>query len=363
MLPLCLAQTRFLSYTCGEKGRTLRFFANATIRKTSLAPLRNNRRGMMKHKRPRFALYCGLFALAAIFCNAVRVDAADAPRQIWLVDTRNAPPCEETNKAQDFRYWQLDDEGRWQSADGDAFHATDREIEPTVVFIHGNLTTFEQSVFKAWYAYDLIRQASCGRPFRFVIWSWPADRVCRRLTDDFRLKADDCNDESVHLAHWMNRVRPGVQLSLVGHSFGPRIITGALHLLAGGDLVGCKLSEKTTKAWAGGKRNAVRAVLLAGAVDADCLAPDGCHGLALSMAEGLLITCNSSDVVLRRYPRIDSCGGTRAMGSVGPQCVADASKIHVFDVSHDVGVRHSWQLYCSAVDCCGQWPRYTFLTK
>ena len=38
MLPLCLAQTRFLSYTCGEKGRTLRFFANATIRKTSLAP-------------------------------------------------------------------------------------------------------------------------------------------------------------------------------------------------------------------------------------------------------------------------------------------------------------------------------------
>ncbi len=316
----------------------------------------------MKHDIPRYIIPCTFLALALMASNVcARLDAADAPRQIWLVDTRNASLCEESNDSQDFRYWQLDEEGRWQSADAKGFHATDRESEPTVVFIPGNLTTFEQSVYKAWYAYDLIRAASCGRPFRFVIWSWPADRVCRRLTADFRLKADDCNGESVHLAHWLNHVQPGVRVSLVGHSFGPRIITGALHLLAGGELAGYVLPENTTKAWAGGKRNSVRAVLLAGAVDADCLAAGGCHHLALATAEGVLITCNGSDIVLRRYPRIDGCGVMQAMGSTGPQGVTDPSKIRVIDVAPAVGVRHSWQLYCSAVDNCGEWPRYTFL--
>jgi len=360
-LPLRLAQIRFLGYTCGEKGRTLRFFLNAMIWKNGSAR-RITSLGIMKHDIPRYVFPCTLLALVTLLGDICsRLDAADAQRHIWLIDTRSASLGEESSNPQSFRYWQLDQEGAWQSVDAKAFRATDSKTEPTVVFIPGNLTTFEQSVYKAWYAYDLIREASCGQAFRFVIWSWPADRVCRRLTDDFRLKADDCNDESVHLAHWLNQVEPGVRVSLVGHSFGPRIITGALHLLGGGELAGWKLPADTAKAWAGGKRNSIRAVLLAAAVDADCLAPDGCHHLALSVAEELLVTCNANDVVLRRYPRIDTCGGCLAMGSIGPRCAAEPAKIRVIDVAAAVGVRHSWQLYCSAVDDCGQWPRYTFL--
>ena len=69
-------------------------------------------------------------------------------------------------------------------------------------------------------------------------WSWPADRVCRHNRPDIQLKAAYCDAESYYLAAWLRGVQRDGKVSLVGHSFGPRIITGALHLLAGGQLAG-----------------------------------------------------------------------------------------------------------------------------
>ena len=115
---------------------------------------------------------------------------------------------------------------------------------PTVVFIHGNRTDADEAVVKGWYAYESIQAETADRPFRYVIWSWPAERVCRRNKVDVQLKADYSDVESYYLAKWLDRLRPGVKVSLVGHSFGPRIITGALHLLAGGEVAGRNMSAE-----------------------------------------------------------------------------------------------------------------------
>ncbi len=191
------------------------------------------------------------------------------------------------------RYWRLQDDCRLEQAEAADFQADG--TSPTVVFIHGNDTDACQAVTKGMYAYRSIRGAVGDRAFRYVIWSWPAERVCRRNRNDVPLKAAFCDVESYYLAAWLNTLPTGTKVGLAGHSFGPRIIAGAAHLLAGGEISGRQLPAETVAAWKSGKRNPLRAVLLAAAVDAGSFAPCGRSSRRLSMLEKVLITENGCD--------------------------------------------------------------------
>ncbi len=307
---------------------------------------------------PRPSSLIILFAAVLLFAAVARAD--QRPQDVWLLSTRCAPRCGPLESApKNIRYWRLRDDCRFEKASATNFQA-DGET-PTVVYIHGNRTDADKAVTKGMYAYRSIRSAVGCRAFRYVIWSWPARRVCRRNRSDFLLKAEYCDVESYYLAAWLDTLPPETKVSLTGHSFGPRIITGAAHLLAGGEVAGRQLPAETVADWTAGKRNPIRAVLLAAAMDADWLAPDGRHGLALSLLEGVLITQNGCDRALRWYPRLYGRCGPQAMGFVGPCGLDDPSKVRVVDVSCTVGKVHDWRCYCSASNVVSQWARYTFL--
>ena len=97
---------------------------------------------------------------------------------------------------------------------------------PTVVYIHRNRTDASEAVANGSDVYQSIRSETCGRAFRYVIWTWPADRVGRRPRPDAQLKADYSDVDSYYLATWLNNFRPGVKVTLIGHSYGPQIIIG-----------------------------------------------------------------------------------------------------------------------------------------
>jgi hypothetical protein len=300
-----------------------------------------------------------VFSLLAVAASA---SAADAPQAVWLVSTRDATHCGKLDDAPEaIHYWRLTENCQWASADAKQFQADDDTAVPTVVYIHGNRTDADDAVAAGMGVYQIIRSEGCPRAFRYVIWSWPADRMCRRSRPDAQLKAAYSDVESYYLATWLNNLRPGVKVSLIGHSFGPRIITGAMHLLAGGEVAGNVMPKTAVAAWTAGKRNPVRAVLLAAAVDADALAPDSTHGLALSLFDQVLITCNPCDRALRWYPRLYGRGGPQALGAVGPCGVDSAANLDLVDVSGSVGRRHDWRCYCSAPEVSSQWAHYTFL--
>ena len=71
-------------------------------------------------------------------------------------------------------------------------------------------------------------------------------------------------------------------LSLWGHSFGARAVTGALHLLGGGQLCGHVLDERVHA-----ERAPAQVVLLAAALDNDWMMPGHFHGQALSQTSQL----------------------------------------------------------------------------
>lgn len=288
--------------------------------------------------------------------------AADPSCDVWLVSTRCLPHCGPLDTSvESLSYRRLTCDGAWAEADAAEFHAADDLGVPTVVFIHGNHTDADQAVGKAWYVLERIRSQVGCRPFRYVIWSWPAERMCRRGRIDAQLKMAYSNAESYYLALWLDGLRPGVKVSLVGHSFGPRIILGAMQLLAGGCVAGRALSSETVAAWSGGRRNIVRAVLMAAAEDHDRLDLDGEGCLPLALLDRVLITYNPCDRVLRHYPKLQGRHGPEAMGFVGPSGTDCSDKIEVIDVSGSVGRHHNWRRYSSSPEVCSFWPQYTFL--
>ncbi len=172
------------------------------------------------------------------------------------------------------------------------------------------------------------------------------------------LKIGYCDVESNYLAQWLNDLTPGVKVCLAGHSFGPRIIAGALQLLAGGEVAGRCMPESTVAAWKAGRRNPIRTVMLAAAMNADCLAPGHRFGLALSQTDQMLVAYSPRDRVLRRYPRLYGRRGPPAMGCIGPCGLACRENVESIDI---VSRKHDWRCYTSAPCVCCRWAYYAFL--
>ena len=288
--------------------------------------------------------------------------AADRPAgEVWLISTRRAPLCSPGLEAdQPLDYWYLDADRQWVPADREAFMAADDPAVPTSVFIHGNRAGHQRAVRMGSDLYRELAKHAGDRPFRFVIWSWPADRIRGRNRYDVRVKAARSDVQSYYLARWVERIDPDVPLGMMGYSFGARVITGALHVLAGGRVAGRALAECP-----GATRVPVRAVLVAAALDSDWLLPGRRNGLALSRLDRVLITRNGCDPVLRWYPLMYHRHGPQALGYAGPACPGrlgdDQQKLDVLGMSCSVGKAHEWICYLRAPALRDRLAWYAFL--
>jgi len=338
--------------------------------------------------------------------------------QTWLLNTRMAPQCGwlgggmsrvQFSKLTDNDAEHSDAEhsdaghgpsGRGYSGRGHWVHGTfEQSIAendpsmPMIVFVHGNRTQSGEAIRDGKNLRKRIASFS-AEPFNFVIWSWPSNRIARSNRVDVRTKATRSDAQSYYLAAWLRELKhdkPETRISLIGYSFGSRIIAGALHMLGGGRIAGRTLPEvevpdapeeddnagvsnpSADNSSEGTDANGVeenakwqplRAVLIAGALDADWLLPGRRNGLALSQVDKMLVTKNDADPVLRWYPMIRS-RRSEAMGYVGPRgCgrpYSDGGKVFTLDVNCPVGRAHSWCRYIASREINAHLAPYTFL--
>ena len=282
--------------------------------------------------------------------------------EVWLISTRRAPSfCPENPDTAQLDYWRMGADRQWIPADQKAFLAGDNPAIPTSFYIHGNRSDEEDAVREGWGFYQVLQSQAPNRPLRYVIWSWPADRIAGRNRYDVQVKACRSDGQSCYLAVLIRQIKPSVPVSLVGYSFGARIITGALHILAGGEVAGQVLPQPDPAA----QRTPLRAVLVAAGVDYDWLLPDHYHGLALDRADRVLITVNAADPVLKRYPLMYRRRGPEALGYVGPagtpQCGQEQGKIELLNVACSVGKTHDWDCYQADPALRSRLARYAFL--
>lgn len=281
--------------------------------------------------------------------------------QLWLISTRRVPVHCPSENAIPLDYWALSPDDTWLPSDENAFHTGNPAEIPTCVFVHGNRSEWQDAVDAGWMTYWQVKQQAAGRPFRFVIWSWPSERVSNRNRPDAQEKAARSDVQAIYLAQWLDRFQPEAPLSLIGYSFGARIVTGAMHRLGGG-----ATNVPTSPLRTNRRLAPVRAVLVAAAMDQDWLLPGHCHGLALGQLEQVLITVNSCDSALRWYPRMYGRGGPEALGYAGLGCLEwlgpEAAKVEQLPLNCEVGREHAWAHYVNAPSLLARLGWYTFLT-
>ena len=288
--------------------------------------------------------------------------AAGSPGQVWLLSTRQAPWHAAAEQAsQRIGYWRLSADNAWGRSDFDELLATDSAEVPTIVYLHGNRAGENQAVTVGSLMNRHLVRAASGRPFRLIIWSWPADRIRGTNRRDSQIKAARSDVEAYYLARFLAGMDPEVRVGLVGHSFGVRAIAGALHILGGGRLAGRTLGEDLP-----GQRRPVRVVMVAAAIDAQELLPGQRYARAMSQIEQVLLTTNRCDLALRLYCRLYTLRrGPSALGLAGPACPlqlgAAGEKIERVNVSCWVGRPHGWCRYLTAPNLVARLGWYAFL--
>ena len=233
--------------------------------------------------------------------------------------------------------------------------------EPIIVFVHGNRTGACDVVNLGRPAFSRLQRDAPDRSFRFVHWSWPADRVGRRPRRDVQIKAARSDTQAHYLAAWLRRLPDETPVTLIGYSFGARVIAGALHLNQGGSLNGWSTEEPAAET----ARRPCRVMLVAAALDAEWLLPGQRNGQAFGGVEQMLITRNTCDPVLRLYPRMDRCDDSEAMGFAGPagswKLAEVGFQFETVPVECQVGRDHAWATYISSHAVGSRLAWYSFL--
>ena len=180
-------------------------------------------------------------AAATDACDAETLHSGD---QLWSISTRDLD-CAEYAGSSNLRFIfnRFDLATGWQQKSQQEFLDANSADLPTCFYIHGNRLDFSWAQQRVWDAYRGIRATQPSSvALRVVIWSWPSDRV-PGLLRDVRTKAARTDSEGYYLASMLSTIDADSKVSLVGHSFGARIATGALHVLGGGTLAGRRLSS------------------------------------------------------------------------------------------------------------------------
>jgi esterase/lipase superfamily enzyme len=278
--------------------------------------------------------------------------------EIWIINTRHltSDACCTSLQSPDFKV------SRWTAAcqnhsNGQGTPTTFTELvaaisaDPlarNVIYAHGNRFTHCDALERAWFVYQKICPYRClGQPIRLIIFSWPSQQE-GMLLNDVRVKAERTDAQGLYLAWCLRELHTHTDsLTLVGYSFGGRVVTGALHALAGGTLGGKKLpGEHLTGLDA-------QVALLAAAIDRDWLEPNQYHSRATLNMSRMTLMYNPRDTVLKRYWLLDPGTISRALGAVGPMRFnrrADGSSLPVKSIncSRTVGREHDELDYFSA---------------
>jgi hypothetical protein len=259
--------------------------------------------------------------------------------EVWLIETRCLPNvCGAQGIDNRMRYQRLDT-GRFVDATGTEFLETLNPQQTTCFFVHGNRLSAGDA---RRIGIDFARRLGYGsQPFRFVIWSWPSDRVLGPIRDA-RIKASRADVEGYYLASVLAQLPPTADVSLVGWSFGARAITGGLHLLGGGRFAGNAIDR------VGEPAVRPRVVLMAAAVPRGWLLPQGANGLAPLQVEQMTLLFNPRDPALKHFPFVFHPGRPAALGFEGiatGQLGPAGNLVQQYNVSGAAGRTHAMVRY------------------
>ncbi len=213
----------------------------------------------------------------------------------------------------------------------------EHDFVETWIFVHGNQISKEMAVDRGTRVYRTLRACSQNKgPIRFIIWSWPSKRETNRIADA-RIKSKRTDAESFYFGNFLAAYSSNGPTSIIGYSFGARVVCGGLHLANGGCINGIYLPNHAMP------QQMYRVSLLAAAVESDGILRGGRYERAMVMTDHLLLQNNSADKALRFFWIINR-SKPKALGNTGLACSPPGCSVQQFDWENAMGRDHSvWQ--------------------
>jgi len=274
-----------------------------------------------------------------------RLPSPDAPNEIYLLSTRMVgTACNDRAMVSRLQCEQFlaapQHPARWISRDWQELISDSNSNRPTVVYIHGNRIERGKDRSQGMQIYrSLTRHGNSNQSIRFIIWSWPSSAISGPIKD-YRVKANRTQPAAWQLAWFLDKLPAETRVSVLGYSYGARVVSGAMHVLGGGALGNLKLEQRVHP-----QRKSFRVALLAAAYDAPWIQPGHFYGRALSQIERLVIATNQMDPVMRFYHLSNGRGRVHALGKAGvsqPQSLGSARHfVRMIDFTRSVGRNHS----------------------
>lgn len=281
--------------------------------------------------------------------------------QLWLVSCRHVVDRDRDGGLSQLTYTVHHAATGWAAANQQTYQHAAAPTLTTCVLVLGNGYTASQTRSLGQTAYHrLVSGLSPELAVRFVIWSWPSDHTDAGPVKDLRIKAGRTPHVAHCLARWLDEASSPGPMSLLGTSFGARIVFEALELRGGGRVGNRQLTQPASAA-----RPKFNVVLISAAVDNDWLLPGRRLDLALSQADRVLLINNSSDVVLKRYHWLYGRRSTNAaLGSTGlrgsSRLGAYAGRIAQIDAAPIIGRHHGCQPYFESPRLVSSMRAYLF---
>lgn len=244
---------------------------------------------------------------------------APRPEQVerfWIVETRECPQVMGSDPWAKLKVLHFDAEGQLVPRDpGELFaQAVGR---PVFIQVQGSLTTPDIALGGLMWSAAWLRENQALPPDAVVIaFDWPSQRVYDSDYRDINEKGRRAYVAGYHLAKFLLEFPSSGRITLLGQSYGGRVVPSALHLLGGGCL---NSQDHDSPVRLPGLRPdlQLRAIILAAASDHDWLNPEQRFDRALHACEGLLNLYNRRDEALAQYPLLWRSGHQRALGRLG----------------------------------------------
>lgn len=273
---------------------------------------------------------------------------------IWKIETSWAshthPSGDQLRKVIFYRK----NENKWEKSDAKTFLNTQGNAQPVIFYVHGNRTEANTAMIQGMM---VLKNYKTEIPARLVIWTWDAERVSARPRIEYSTKANYADFQGFYLAKLLGQMNENAPVTLVGHSFGTRVILSALHLLGNGTVgnktlesafpeepreVSFDLKKKPEQKTEEGPKKLpkLNALLVAAAISCNAMVPGSIYDHALEMVSQMYITQNGADPALKFYPLMN---GPRfrlpeAMGYAGPVLSRikkeDEEKVHVIRLEY-----------------------------
>lgn len=217
---------------------------------------------------------------------------------------------------------------------------------PVCIVIHGSFVDTPSACRESGHVWRWVKSASRGHRMQMIYFSWPSFRRITPLVQiDANILGRRAARNGYYLAELIHHLPPTCPVCLIGHSHGTRVVSGGLHLLAGGAIQGI------CHPYARVNGRPIRTVFSASAIDHNWLNPGNRYGRALCSTQCLLNMVNCSDPALQVYALRMPLISKRALGLTGLSSIDRnhlgyrASQVLDYDVSRAVGRNHLWPYY------------------